>query len=85
MLADVIRYLMYGLCYGELERARSAFQKLPSDIRNQMSNIYYKQAERKCPHNLPIGRLMRKAAIELASSDPFVRIREISCLRISAI
>jgi predicted aldo/keto reductase-like oxidoreductase len=65
-VADVMRYLMYALCYGELERAKSAFKKLPSDIRRQMSNMDYKQAERKCPHNLPIGRLMRKAVIELA-------------------
>ena len=65
-VTDVIRYLMYGRCYGELERAKSAFKEIPSDVRNRMCNMDYKEAERECPHNLPIGRLMQEAVIELA-------------------
>jgi hypothetical protein len=65
-ISDVMRYLMYSRCYGEPERAKSAFKRIPSNVRKQMVNIYYKQAERKCPQRMQIGRLMREATIELA-------------------
>ena len=65
-VTDVMRYLMYGRCYGELERAKSAFKGLPLEVRKRMGNMNYKEAERKCPQGLPIGRRMREAVIELA-------------------
>jgi len=65
-ISDVMRYLMYSRCYGEPERAKSAFQKIPSKTRNLMVNLDYKKAEKKCPQKIPIGRLMREAVIELA-------------------
>jgi hypothetical protein len=65
-ISDVMRYLMYGRCYGELERAKSAFKELPSRVRRRMGNMDYKEVERKCPQGLHIGRLMREAVIELA-------------------
>ena len=64
-VSDVMRYLMYGRCYGELERAKSAFKELPSKVRKQVELLNYKEAERKCPQGLQIGRLMREAVIEL--------------------
>jgi hypothetical protein len=65
-VTDVMRYLMYARCYGEFERAKSAFKGLPSEVRKRMGNINYKEAERKCPQGLSIGRRMREALIELA-------------------
>ena len=65
-VTDVMRYLMYGRCYGDLERAKSAFKGLPSEVRKRMGNMNYKEAERKCPQGLSIGRSMREAVIELA-------------------
>jgi len=65
-VSDVMRYLMYGRCYGELERAKSSFKELPSKVRRRMANMDYKEAERKCPQGLHIGRHMLEAALELA-------------------
>jgi hypothetical protein len=65
-ISDVMRYLMYCRGYGEPERARSAFRRIPSKTRNIMARLDYKEAERKCPQGMHIGRLMREAAIELA-------------------
>ena len=65
-ISDIMRYLMYARCYGESERAKSAFNGLPSKVRRQMKNIDYREVERKCPQRMQIGRLMKEAAIELA-------------------
>ena len=64
-ISDVMRYLMYSRCYGEPERAKSAFKRMPSKVRKIMANMDYKEAERKCPQRMQIGRLMREAASEL--------------------
>jgi len=64
-VSDVMRYLMYSRCYGELERAKSAFKRLPSEVRKHMVNLNYRVAEQKCPQKIQIGRLMREANIEL--------------------
>ena len=65
-ISDVMRYLMYSRCYGDHERAKMAFIKLPSEVRRRMGDINYDDAERKCPNKLPIGQLMREVVIELA-------------------
>jgi predicted aldo/keto reductase-like oxidoreductase len=64
-ISDVMRYLMYSRGYGEPERAKSAFRRIPSNIRKLMVDIDYKTAEQKCPQGMQIGRLMREAASEL--------------------
>ena len=61
-----MRFLMYGRCYGELDRAKSEFNGLTPETRMRMANSDYTEAEHKCPHKMPIGRLMREAKIELA-------------------
>ncbi len=65
-VSDVMRYLMYSRSYGEPDRAKSAFRRIPSKIRNLIASQDYKEAERKCPQGMQIGRLMREAVIELA-------------------
>jgi predicted aldo/keto reductase-like oxidoreductase len=65
-ISDVMRYLMYCRGYGEPERAKSAFGRIPSKIRNLIASLDYKEAEQKCPQKMQIGRLMREAVIELA-------------------
>jgi predicted aldo/keto reductase-like oxidoreductase len=65
-ISDVMRYLMYSRCYGESERAKSAFRRIPSKTRNLLAKLDYGEAERKCPQGMQIGRLMREAVIELA-------------------
>ncbi|MGD8663394.1 MAG: aldo/keto reductase [Desulfobacterales bacterium] len=65
-VSEVMRYLMYSRCYGESERAKSAFKELPSEVRERMAVMDFRDAENRCPQGLPIGRLMREAVIELA-------------------
>jgi len=65
-ISDVMRYLMYSRCYGEPERAISAFRELPLSVRNRVADLDYGKAEKKCPQGVPIGQLMREAAVELA-------------------
>ncbi|MGD9362669.1 MAG: aldo/keto reductase [Desulfobacterales bacterium] len=65
-VSEVMRYLMYSRCYGESERAKSAFKELPSEVRGRMAVMDFRDAENRCPQGLPIGRLMREAVIELA-------------------
>jgi hypothetical protein len=64
-ISDIMRFLMYARCYGELSNAKSHFNELPLNVRKQMVHLDYKKAERKCPQRMDIGRLMREAATEL--------------------
>ena len=64
-VGDVMRYLMYSRSYGEHERARAGFDKIPPELRRQMAGLDYSPAERRCPHKMAIGRLMREAVAEL--------------------
>jgi predicted aldo/keto reductase-like oxidoreductase len=65
-ISDIMRFLMYARCYGELKNAKSHFSELPSRVRRKIDSMDYKEAERKCPQRIEIGRLMREASIELA-------------------
>ena len=62
----VLRYLMYDRSYGNRDFARSRFQSLPAHTRAIMARLDYTAAEARCPQKMPIGRLMREAASELA-------------------
>ena len=64
-ISDVMRFLIYARCYGELENAKSHFNELPFKVRERMAHIDYKKAEQKCPQRMDIGRLMREATTEL--------------------
>jgi predicted aldo/keto reductase-like oxidoreductase len=64
-IGDVMRYLMYARSYGDRQRARANFQKIPLRVRQQMKSVDYRPAERRCPRKMAIGRLMRVALDEL--------------------
>ena len=53
-----MRYLMYGRCYGELEKAKSTFKDLSLIDPRRMANMDYREAEQKCLQGLHIGRHM---------------------------
>ncbi len=63
---DIMRYLMYSRCYGHSEGAKAAFKEVPSEVRERMALVDYRDAENRCPQGMPIGKLMREAVIELA-------------------
>jgi len=61
----IMRYLMYDRDYGDHNRAREHFKTLPGDIRENLAEMDFQAAERACPRNLAIGRLMKEACQEL--------------------
>jgi hypothetical protein len=61
-IGDVMRCLMYFHSYQDLGLARSTFQALPAQARELLTQVDFSEAERSCPRNLQIGRLMREAA-----------------------
>jgi uncharacterized protein len=63
---EVMRYLMYCHGYGERDRARTLYARLPKPVRGRIGVADYSEAERRCPQGMPIGDLMRAAAVELA-------------------
>lgn len=65
-VCDVMRYMMYYNSYGDHDRAREHFAELPDTVRDQLARADYALAERKCPQNLPIARLMQQASEILA-------------------
>lgn len=64
-VADVLRCLMYAHSYNDYQMAREAFARLPSDIRSRLLQTDFSAAEKQCPHQIAIGRFMRRAAEEL--------------------
>ena len=65
-VSDIMRYLKYSRSYGDRDRARALFQELPRATRDRLTATDYSAAEQKCPHRMPIARLMREAALELS-------------------
>ncbi len=65
-LSDIMRYLMYYNSYGEQERARELFAKIPDKVRNKLLSTDYGPAEARCPQHLPIAKLVAEAISKLA-------------------
>jgi hypothetical protein len=65
-IAEVMRCLMYRRSYGEPHRAREVFSEIPAATRRKMAHLDYSPAEKRCPRNLAIGRLMHQALEKLA-------------------
>jgi len=63
---DVMRCLMYAHSYQDLMLARSTFEMLPARTRRLLAQLDFNEAERSCPRNLPIGRMMQEATKLLA-------------------
>jgi len=63
---DIMRCLMYVHSYQNLMLARSTFEMLPAETRTLLTQLDFNEAERACPRNLPIGRMMQEATKILA-------------------
>ena len=61
-----MRSLMYARDYGDRDLGKTTFRSLPSRVRRAIEQTDYAEAEKRCPNGLPIGKLMREAAVELA-------------------
>ncbi|MGD9332557.1 MAG: aldo/keto reductase [Desulfobacterales bacterium] len=64
-VADVMRCLMYAHSYNDYQMAREAWDRLPSDLRERLLKTDFRAAENRCPQQMAIGRLMRRAAEDL--------------------
>ncbi len=64
-IGDVMRYLMYARTYGNRDLAGTLYGDIPPDVRERITRVDYTRAERMCPQNMEIGRLMKEAAMEL--------------------
>ena len=62
MMSDVMRYLMYSHSYyGEHDRARELFHKLPQTAKEGMLAADYSHAESLCPQRIPIAGMVAEA------------------------
>jgi predicted aldo/keto reductase-like oxidoreductase len=60
-IGDTMRYLMYHDVYGEKDKARDLFGRLPSPAR-RLTGIDFRAANAACPHGVDVARHMRRAA-----------------------
>jgi len=58
---DLMRCLMYVHSYQDLTLARATFEALPTQTKTLLAQLDFNEAERSCPRNLPIGRMMKEA------------------------
>jgi predicted aldo/keto reductase-like oxidoreductase len=65
-ISDILRYLMYYRNYGDQRHAIQLFNDLPHDTRKRILQVNYSRAEQRCPQNIPIAQLMRKAVARLS-------------------
>jgi predicted aldo/keto reductase-like oxidoreductase len=64
-VCELMRYLMYCNSYGERNRARELFARIPGGIRRRLLKADYSLAEAQCPQHMPIGKLISEAVIKL--------------------
>ncbi len=65
-VSDILRYMMYAHGYGETSEAKRLFASLPGPVKGALGRLDFSAAERKCPHNIAIGSLMKDAGKLLA-------------------
>ncbi|MHC4148615.1 MAG: aldo/keto reductase [Planctomycetota bacterium] len=65
-ISDIMRYLMYYNAYGDRQRARALFSKIPAKARKRLLKTDYTLAEARCPQHLPVGKLVAEAFAKLA-------------------
>jgi len=65
-ISDIMRCLMYWRSYADYDRAVKHFNKIPENTRRQMDGLDYSKAERNCPQNMPIVKLINEAIKELS-------------------
>jgi predicted aldo/keto reductase-like oxidoreductase len=64
-IGDVMRCIMYGRSYGDRDFALAEFKNIPENSRKRLPELDYSSAELKCPHKIPIGKLIKEAVVEL--------------------
>jgi hypothetical protein len=57
---------MYCRDYGERDYAVARFNAIPENVRSRLADCDYSAAERRCPQNMAIGKLMKEAIKEFS-------------------
>jgi len=65
-VGDIMRYVMYHDSYGSKALAKQEFATIDAAVRERLANIDFGAVEMVCPNRLPIGQLIRDAAVKLA-------------------
>jgi len=65
-ISDIMRFLMYHNSYGDTQRARNLFRRIPAAVRSRLLDIDYSEAEARCPQRLPIAKFVAEAVSKLA-------------------
>lgn len=65
-IGDVMRCLMYARSYGDRTLAAESFRKIKIEERRRLIELDYSKAEKRCPRDLAIGKLMNEAVRELS-------------------
>ncbi|MGD8493261.1 MAG: aldo/keto reductase [Desulfobacterales bacterium] len=64
-ISDILRCSMYYHSYGDRDTALRLFNSLPPDAKSNILKADYAKAERRCPQNIPIAKVLKKAYEEL--------------------
>jgi predicted aldo/keto reductase-like oxidoreductase len=65
-VCDIMRYAMYNHGYGERDRAQTLFKALPADVKANILGADFSMAEKYCPQQIQIGKVLKKTHQELA-------------------
>lgn len=65
-LSDVMRFLMYCNSYGDRQKARELFGRIPDAAQKKLAKADLSTAEARCPQGLPIGAFVKEAMEKLS-------------------
>jgi hypothetical protein len=64
-ISDILRYSMYHHSYRDRDTAETLFNALPTDIKANILKADYSKAEKYCPQNIQIGKILKKTHEDL--------------------
>jgi predicted aldo/keto reductase-like oxidoreductase len=62
---NIMEMLMYSRGYGITDLVAQWFARLPNEIKSKQASPDYSGAEKICPQEMPITKLMKEAYLEL--------------------
>jgi predicted aldo/keto reductase-like oxidoreductase len=65
-ISDMMRCSMYYNGYGDRAQASALFNALPAEKKAKILGTDYSKAEKCCPQNIQIGRILRKTHHDLS-------------------
>jgi len=65
-ICDILRHCMYQHGYGDCKRALRFFSGLPESVKSNLTATDYTAAERRCPQQVPIGKILSGVCVDLS-------------------